>query len=453
MIVKQCSLTIYFSNGSSLPIVYSPDFNDGTNVCTHINIKESAMSTGKNPVGVVSSNYLSLTLKSRDGSLFPENSSSPYYGLMNASARIGISITDDVGVVSFGTFFVESWVPQLTSSTPYTVKIVALDKLSLFGRNPVPIAGKMLPISSDSYFRSVITAVNSKLSSPYRILVPDGTLFNKFPNLSVSDFGTDKMNEWLNIFAQSTLTNIYLTRNSTILTDYVLDSPNETPSFTLSDTTNVTSVSLNSSSITAYTGVQVSGVSYSVTKDSEQLLSLSDLTLNQGINTISGLMFETSGVYKITNIVIESSLSSTSDIILTNLTYNSSGLSLSINNSSSSATQVNLKVFGLLTSKSKILYSSGDTSVMGSVFECTNSILPQSYLNSYSSDLLSVINTKSETLTLSGLFDLRMTVGSLVNVFLTGSLKLSGVYKIVSLDWSVASTIKCTAVLQKVVKE
>ena len=117
-------VTIYM-NGGNLSVTLASDTEQtSTNVLDSLNFSAKLSGTNQNPAGVLSANTLSLNITSKDLSLDPTNQSSPYYGYMNTSAWAVVSIIDDQSnETKLGTFYVDTWQPNITDSTPFSIQI------------------------------------------------------------------------------------------------------------------------------------------------------------------------------------------------------------------------------------------------------------------------------------------------------------------------------------------
>ena len=126
----KCSVIITLNNGTEIDISLSTvgEKTNLTNYITDINIDESTNTQNNNPVGVVSSNTLKLVLNSMDRSLFPENVNSKYYGLMNNTATVKVTLEDVDGTVEFNTFYVSNWKSNITTYSNYYIRFKFFNK-------------------------------------------------------------------------------------------------------------------------------------------------------------------------------------------------------------------------------------------------------------------------------------------------------------------------------------
>ena len=131
-----CSVIITLEDGTNIDIslVTGGSISAIKNYITSLEVLESTNAQNKNPVGVVSSNTVKITLNSNDRTLLPDNEQSPYYGKMNTNAKVKVTVTDDDGSVTFNTFYVSSWVSNISSDNPTQVVIEATDLLSIINK-------------------------------------------------------------------------------------------------------------------------------------------------------------------------------------------------------------------------------------------------------------------------------------------------------------------------------
>ena len=99
----QCNIKITLSDGTEININNNINNQSNSNIknfITDVSLDEKLNAQNNNPVGVVSSNTLKISLNSNDRSLFPDNSNSPYYGKMDNSARVYLTLIDNDGTIT-----------------------------------------------------------------------------------------------------------------------------------------------------------------------------------------------------------------------------------------------------------------------------------------------------------------------------------------------------------------
>ena len=84
----------------------------------------------------------------------------------------------------------------------------------------------------------------------------------------------------------------------------------------------------------------------------------------------------------------------------------------------------------------------------------TNRLILPEDVETFTRNLVSLIGIRNSSISLTGYFNPRLKLGDIVYVDVDKSLKTSGYYKIIGLQWKISNTLKCTAKLIKtIVKE
>lgn len=444
----KCKVIITLLDGTEIDISLATVGETGklTNYITSIDIKESTAANNNNPVGVVSSNILKIVLKSNDRTLLPDNEQSPYFGKMDTTATLKVSIEDQDGLVEFNTFYVSSWVSNISSSNPNQVTIEATDILSIINKNPVPSSEIIKSISTAELFKDTINKLNSTLEDKYKIHYNDEDIvFNAFPKLDYTAFDADKMGAWFNILCQSTLTNVYYTRDEKLVTDYCLDDKPKESVCNLSDKVNILNASVDVGGLVSYTGVKVNYILNTVNSLTE-LTTLSGQVLKSGDNLFENINLGNK-VYKIDYIKVVSDSSVVIEIV--SIDYGKNTANLTLKNKSSDDVICDIVIYGQTLKENKMYTTRLKNNSSNELLEVTNSILPISYIGNFADSLLSLIGIKASALSLSGFFNPRIKLGDTIYVDVESSINTKGYYKVVELNWKITNTLKCEA---KVIK-
>lgn len=444
----KCNVVITLNDGTEIDVSLATvgELANVTNYITSISLNESTATTNKNPVGVVSSNILKIVLKSNDRSLLPDNEQSPYYGRMDNTATVNVTLEDVDGTVEFNTFYVSSWLSSISSSNPNQVTIEATDLLSIVNKNSVPSSIIAKNISTEELFKSTIDALNSALDTKYKIAYDDVDIdFSAFPTIEYTNFDAETMGTWFNILSQSTLTNIYYTRDNKIKTDYCLDDTQSESVCNLSDKVNITNASIDKGGLVGYTGVKVNYILNTINNLTE-LTTLNDQVLKPGDNTFDNIDLGNK-IYKLDYISVITN--SETAVEIKSVTYGKNTATIVINNSTSENINCNITIYGQTLKENKMYVKKYKSNSSNEILEVTNSLLPASYISTFADNLLSLIGIKASALSLSGYFNPRIRLGDTVYVDVERSINTSGYYKVIELNWKISNVIKCEA---KVIK-
>lgn len=417
--------------------------NNFNNFITACNVSESVAMQNNNPVGVVSSNTLKLELKSTDKSLFPDNSLSPYYDKMDDTAVIKLTLNESGEDIPFGVYYVNKWYGSVSSSTPYKVIIEATDLLGIIGKNKTP----NITIKDDNgikkYFIACLEALNKTNNVKNTVNFIDTDIsFSQLPRMQFPNLDTTCMSNTLNMLSQSTLTNIYLNRSNYLKTDYCCDDTQSESICILSDKINLTSVRADSGSLVNYNAIKVL-YSLGVINKTQGISKLTGQTLVIGDNVFNGIKLA-DNMYKLDYIDIQ--VDGNSPIVIKDVDYNKDTLSLTIN--SMTDTYCDIIVYGRTLQNSN-LYKEKSIGENGSTLQVANQLLESDLIDKFIDNLAKLMVLKNKNLDVSGWLNPRLKVGDIVTVDAVESTGISGLYKIMSLNWGISSTIKCSCKLIK----
>lgn len=447
----QCKAIITLNNNTEIDISLDT-LGSGSNIInyiTSIDIDESMNTQNNNPVGVVSANTLKITLNSNDRSLLPNNNNSPYYGLMNNTATIKVTLTDIDGVTEFNTFYVSKWISNTTSSNPYKVTIECTDLISIINKNIVPSGVIVSNLTTKDAFIYMLNKLNEQLADKYKIKYnEDDIVFDAFPEIEYDNLEAGDMSDWLNTISQSTLTNIYIDRLDNIKTDYCLDDTIYESVGTLSDKINILTASVNSGGLVNYTGVKTNYVTNTINNMS-QLASLSNQVVKPGINKFDNISLG-SKTFRITAVRLKSDIDSA--LVLNKLDYDKRYCTLEIENKSNENINCTIEIYGQSLKENTLSISKGNSST-NEMLEITNKLITPSYAEKFTNNLYSLIGIRNSSITITGFFNPRIKLGDTVYVDVEKSINTKGYYKVIGLQWKISNTIKCTAKLIKTIVE
>ena len=442
----KASVVIILKTGQNIDVSLNQN-SSNTNYITNIEIEESLSTSNQNPVGVVSSNILKMELNSVDRSLFPDNVNSAYYGNMNNSAKIKVILEDEEGLVEFTSFYISSWTNSVTSTNPYKVVIEATDILSIVNKNNVPSDVIVDRISTKQAFINMIEALNRQLQADYQVKYNQADInFDTFPTIEYENIETNNMSDWLNTLSQSTLTNIYISRDGYLKTDYLLDDTINQVVCDLSDKVNITFASLDNQLVN-YSGVKTTYITNDILP-SNKLTTVSNLLCKPGLNKFEYISLNNK-TYRINAVRLITSVDRALELIT--LQYNKRTATLEINNKlPDQDVTFAVEIYGQTLKENQLtLLKSYNTT--NEILQVTNRLVLPVDVESFTDGLLSLVSLKNSSLELQGFFNPRIQLGDIVKVDVLQSVNTEGYYKVIGLKWKITNTLKCTMKLLKIV--
>lgn len=447
----QCNIRITLSDGTEIDINNSISNQSNSNISnfiTDVSLDESLNAQNNNPVGVVSSNTLKISLNSNDRSLFPDNSNSPYYGKMDNSARVYLTLIDSDGTITFNTFYVSNWTTSISSSTPYRVIIECTDLLSIICKNNIENILITDNLSTSEALIYMLDSYNASIENKYKVHYNTSDIkFANFNHIVLDNIDSENIGSWFNILSQSTLTNLYIDRDDLFKTDNCLDDKASESVCTLSDKINITQASVDSGGLVRYNGVKTNYIVNSINGIS-QIVNMNGQSLTGGSNKINDINFS-QRVYKVTGICLNVHNSIPVDI--TNFTYNQRRASLELYNNSGDITNVDIIISGQTFMENKLSITKLNDSSSNEILEVTNKLLSADDVEIFTSNLLKLCGLRNSSLTVTGFINPRIKLGDTVYVDLESSINTKGYYKVVGINMKINNILKTTLKLIKII--
>lgn len=447
----KCSVIITLNDNTEIDISLSTvgEKTNLTNYITEIDIDESTNTQNNNPVGVVSSNTLKLVLNSMDRSLFPENVNSVYYGLMDNTATVKVTLEDVDGTVEFNTFYVSNWKSNVTSQRPNKVIIECTDLLSIINKNSVPSGVITQNLSTKEAFIYMLNKLNEQLEAKYQVQYDKADIiFDVFDKIEYDNLETGSMGDWLNTVSQCTLTNIYVARDDKIKTDYCLDDTAKESVCNLSDKVNITNASVDNGGLVNYTGVKTSYITNTI-NNMNKLTTLSNQVVKPGTNLFDNISLG-SKVFRISAVRLISDESSA--LKLTKLEYDKRICNIEVENSTEVDINCTIEVYGQSLKENTLSVTKNKNS-SNEILSVTNKLIIPEYVELYTDNLLSLVGMRNSSISVTGFFNPRIKLGDTLYVDVEKSINTKGYYKVIGLKWKISNTIKCTAKLIKTIVE
>lgn len=441
--------TINLSNGESVLVEQAKIGEEhlNKNIILSTKINEELSGADKNPLGSIAYNSMVLKIQSGNKSLVPENKTSPYYGYMDSTAIINIKVTDDDGQVEMGTFYVKRWYSTISSEERKTITIEGDGYMRTISKMLMPSMEIKKNETVKNYINSMIERQNENLSERYKIEVDENISFGDFGTMEYSNIDASTMGEALEIMSQSTLTNIYIDRDNKLKTDYCFDDNASQQEYTLGDCINIKTIKAGDGGLSDYAGVEVKYNNYIVNNISS-LAQLSNQKLSAGETEFKGINAN-SKIFKVMYVSVSSD--SESSIEVTSIRYDKGKIDLTVNNTSGEEVNANIEVFGQTLNESQQSTSKYITGKQGTALQIENNIISKSAINNFLNKMLKLIGLKNTVLQASGWFNPRIKLGDIVYVDAEKTINTTGYYKIIGLEWQIATTIQCIAKMVKLI--
>lgn len=447
----QCNIRITLSDGTEIDINNSISNQSNSNISnfiTDVSLDENLNAQNNNPVGVVSSNTLKISLNSNDRSLFPDNSNSPYYGKMDNSARVYLTLIDNDGTITFNTFYVSNWTTSISSSTPYRVIIECTDLLSIICKNNIENILITDNLSTSEALIYMLDRYNASIEDKYKVHYNTNDIkFDNFNHIVLDNIDSENIGSWFNILSQSTLTNLYIDRDDLFKTDNCLDDKASESVCTLSDKINITQASVDSGGLVRYNGVKTNYIVNSLNGIS-QIINMNGQSLSGGSNKINDINFS-QRVYKVTGICLNVHNSIPVDI--TDFTYNQRRAKLELYNNSGDIVNVDIVISGQTFMENTLSITKLNDSSSNEILEVTNKLLSADDAEIFTSNLLKLCGLRNSSLTVTGFINPRIKLGDTVYVDLESSINTKGYYKVVGINMKINNIIKTTLKLIKII--
>jgi hypothetical protein len=301
------------------------------------------------------------------------------------------------------------------------------------------------------YLVAVVKKLNSQVSSNMQINYRDSDLeifkSNKeFSDVYFNNIDRSTIETIFNTISQSSISYLWIDRQGYLKGDCLLDDKNEQPVTSLSGLVNLESYEIQDLDITNYSGIKSTYIK-SVSYNDSEVLSLSNLQLNKGINTISATLYNTK-VINIQRISIE--IEEGTGICYT-YNYYKDSIKMEIY-SSVYTTNATINVYGtVMDEATDTLELYKDTSNKGNLLELENTILKGKYIDTFTEGMLQLISLDNNIVIATGYINPAVNVGDMVSVY-GRSLEVDGVYKVISLSFTLGSSYRCTAKLIRTVE-
>lgn len=453
----KAKIKIKFNNGAEYTVPMSNDNESLDNYCRQLDIDEQLYQRStSNIIGNVCGNTLSIELTSKNKLLVPNYSSSAYYGYMDDTATIDLTLyVIEQGVqetVFMGTYFVTSWEGGTSSSQDGEVSITAVDLFSKIKNMTLKDIHVQRNLSFSTYITTLVGIINNRLANNMHIKLDDNSV-DIYKNSSynwqmeINNFDMDSIESLFNNIAKDSIAYIWIDRDMYLRTDHLLDDTIEESVSELNGSKNLLTYSVKNGDIDKYRGVNVKYIN-NISYASGEILNISNVQLNKGINTLSEQKLSKNNISSVDLI----------EVICETGEANSLGFDLyrdtiNLKVISSTKTIACIKVYGTyIVEDYAYIERYKDSGDKNSVIEIENRSLRKELINTYADGLITLMDMKDNEVEASGFINPGIRLADTVR-FVGSKFMIDSYYKVVGLKFSISSgNYKCDAKLVKVIE-
>ena len=433
----KCILSFKLDDGSNFELSYTSNLNN-TNYVKKINFEEKISTSTDMPVGVNNGDVIDIEIISKNRALIPDNKSSIYYGHMNNKAIIEFNIIEQEETIYMGKLFVNSWKSSNNIENPNSVYIQAVNLMSIISKLNVPDININRSTYIKDYIIEVLNKLNSIMEEDKQVKINENDVrFDVFPVMQFCNIDTENIGNCFNGISQSTLTNIYISRDGYIKTDYNCDDIKEEAQYKLNV---LTGAEYGTGMLVDYDGVKVKYSNGDI-KDTEVIASIYNREVIKGENKISDISLG-DAVFKVNRIeCIPKDNSVFIEIKDANYNKNKMSIILDVENS----TKADINVYGQRLDNTELVKELGGNNIL----EISNRIIPASYIDKYMDNTLKLMSIKNNCLNITGYITPKIKLGDIVYVDVEGGMNVSGYYKVIGLNWEFSTYSFCEMTLIK----
>lgn len=212
-LMQSSKVEIHFVNDDGTEKTYVVPNNKESCYIESLYVEEQCGEQNNNPIGVVSSGILNITLQNVDRCLMESNESSVYYNYKRTKAWIQLTVTDKThnNKINFQKFYISSWEESNSSSEPYKIDIEAYDVLNKICGFEFNTPKKNI-MNPKELLEQIITGKNYG----YEIELDDEISLPTYKNMTTLNISSNNIQDALNEFAQSCLISLFINHDNVI---------------------------------------------------------------------------------------------------------------------------------------------------------------------------------------------------------------------------------------------
>lgn len=450
------TILIHFVNGEQyeLPLVnvnYMTE--DLSTFGTSVKLNEQLYSSNSdNIVGNVCGSTLNIELVSNDMLLIPNNKNSEYYGYMNDTAYIDISvyIPAEDKTEELGRYYVDTWESGARENKAKEVSISCVNLMSKIKNMSLNKVRLYRNMKFNDYLKIIIDNLNSRLPEHMQILYNDNDLrifrnssydwqmyFNNIDRVDVETL--------FNAVAKYTVSYIWIGRDRHIKTDHLLDDKESESVCEISGAVNLYEYTNQSGDIDKYSGIKVKYIE-NISYEDKELLSLTDVQLYKGINKLEEQSLNSDKVADIHTIEITCNKGKA---ICTSFDNYKNSINLVVR--AEKNCKATIKIYGKVI---KETYGTIEKYIDGNnkntMLEIENRVLIKELINTYSNGLINLMSMKNNKIQANGYINPRVKLGDTIK-FTGRRFNIDDFYKVVGMDFTLGRAYRCNITLLKTI--
>lgn len=428
-------IEIHFSDTEILNI-------SGKDKILGLSVNEELFTNNSTPLGVVSSNSMSIKIDNGDGLLAPSNKESIYFGKMVENTKIKLFIAVDGLELPFGIWFVKGWGNGVDFTGWKPIELNCVDIIGTLLSKQIPNIEIDNNMTVEKYMSSLFVGLGI---SSYKI----GAGFDKV--FGFSSISGNKVGDVLNTVASGSVANIYASRSGEILVESAIKNMG-LDYYSLSGSNAVIDGSIIEGGISKYKNIRV--YYNSKFKNTSTLLhQIKDLELKSGTNNLNNITIN-KNIYSIDIVRVLSNKIGNSLCVLTKLRYTNNTISLQIDNKTENKISVDLEIFGSDMSDSKAFLDTNLSRTSdandSSLYKVDNELIQTSeYAGWYSTQVYNYLNYDVFAVDLKTIASPVIKVGDNVKLKLDkASIHMNGV--VVACKYNFGSSYRCQMIVKNI---
>lgn len=442
-------VVIHFDSNTTYTVYSVTGYDSSGNYIKKIDFNLSEGNNRVNPLGIATSNSISMSIFDVEDRLSPDNIDSPYYGKTVNGVEVEVFISyDGVNWTPFGIFYTTSWSGSYSEGYHNFVNVSAEDKMNTIGNMDMP----EIPAYSGVYSAQLIGSVMEGIGLSQAEYYVDERI-NEQMTYGITT--GNKVRDFMNNICQLLFARVIIDRSGRVCFVPALDTYEDANTFELTSGETGALSNKNTNNIN-YNKLRVKYLVYQGAGDRDEIFNV-NRPLSLGSNSISDIQF------------IRKALSieqikcyfkkgvSTADI--SNVSYSGfqNGIQLSINVTGEAIDSCNIIGIGIPISTSDAYYdlAIGNASIVGGMtFEFdTKQIMDETKAQGIATSLRQYLTAVSRNINMNGcVLSPRVYVGDKIVIDDTNTM-YDGTYKVTNMSISIGEDYSMNMTLIRVEEE
>ena len=394
---------VYFDGDASPPVEFGKDD------IVDIYLLEEAGKESASPIGIISSNELTISFKNEGQIFTPTNTSSPFYGKLRPNIKVEpyLSLETSPGVfeqIPLGVFWTNDWDAP---SNALEAKVICYDRLFEIGNRDIPMLRVMLNTTVYDMFETLFVALGLRPGIDFYI---DPSL--KIP-VKIGWFPEDKVKSALQVLAEAGNCNVTADRYGKIRV--LSNFRSSAPATVFSDNDQIINANNPQRYLNIYNAVRLN---YRIPyiKPTEQILKVESLTIPRGGAKLQNLKFNNGPIASVDSV----KLLGAKNAEIVSVKYGAWMAEIEIANNGSDET-VSLEIYGKPVATATSSYAIQDTasverwgfkelSIDNPMMQDINTV------RMYADALLYLVNDPFATFSLEVRGDMAIEIGDIIRI-------------------------------------